>query len=396
MSGLLQKFKVVRCPIDDEVLRVRAFERHAKNKHGNQPSHWSKEILKEGVLVCISPEHHVIPAIELAANTRGGNNYFLQQHASHVKTKQTPLSSTEQEAVRRVLNENGLTEPPLSYAEQHAVHSIVNENGLTGPPPPPPNLQDAVGVMETPNQTLEQGEDVMQRVLTGNSPMFTPLGESSRFVSLDEIQPSLMLDEQDPMQVEPQVAQLLNNAYQSVYLPGLLYPMEDRSIQVDAPDQQQASTSMTDLISPPMDRQQASTSMTDLISTPMDQSTQIDAPAQRHISTSTTKNESDNTEDIPLLTQGLAHIREVNTMKNVMLSQILQDNIDLLQSKVQSRKRALQAMEELFEARATEPMSEDITLELSRIIHLKNKFMKQVLQETSRLQPQLFNLLSQN
>ena len=376
MSGLLQKFKVVRCPIDNEVLRVRAFERHAKNKHGNQPSHWSKEILKEGVLVCISPEHHLIPAIELAANTRGGNNYFLQQHASHVKTKQTPLSSTEQEAVRHVLKENGLTEPPLSNTEQDAVHNVVNENGLTGPPP---NLQDAVGVMENPNQTLEQGEDVMQRILTGTSPVFTPLGESTRFVSLDDIQPSLMLDEQDPLQIEPQVAQLVNNAYQGVYLPGLLYPMEDRSIQVDVPDQQQASTSMTDLISPPMD-----------------QSTQIDAPAQRHISTSTTKNESDDTEDIPLLTQGLAHIREVNTMKNVMLSQILQDNIDLLQSKVQSRKRALQAMEELFEARATEPMSEDITLELSRIIHLKNKFMKQVLQETSRLQPQLFNLLSQN
>ena len=376
MSGLLQKFKVVRCPIDNEVLRVRAFERHAKNKHGNQPSHWSKEILKEGVLVCISPEHHLIPAIELAANTRGGNNYFLQQHASHVKTKQTPLSSTEQEAVRHVLKENGLTEPPLSNTEQDAVHNVINENGLTGPPP---NLQDAVGVMENPNQTLEQGEDVMQRILTGTSPVFTPLGESTRFVSLDDIQPSLMLDEQDPLQIEPQVAQLVNNAYQNVYLPGLLYPMEDRSIQVDVPDQQQASTSMTDLISPPMD-----------------QSTQIDAPAQRHISTSTTKNESDDTEDIPLLTQGLAHIREVNTMKNVMLSQILQDNIDLLQSKVQSRKRALQAMEELFEARATEPMSEDITLELSRIIHLKNKFMKQVLQETSRLQPQLFNLLSQN
>ena len=61
----------------------------------------------------------------------------------------------------------------------------------------------------------------------------------------------------------------------------------------------------------------------------------------------------------------------------------MQDNIDLLQSKIQSRKRALRPMEYLFEARFEEPISDDMTIKLSHIMHLKNKFMKQVLQETS-------------
>ena len=83
-------------------------------------------------------------------------------------------------------------------------------------------------------------------------------------------------------------------------------------------------------------------------------------------------------------------------MKNVMLTQIMQDNIDLLESKVQNRKRALKAMEEMFETRAQEPMNNDIALELSRIIHLKNKFIQQLLRESSTLHPQVYNVLMQS
>ena len=390
---------MVRCPIDHEVLRVRSFLTHAKQKHSNQPTYWSKRAQKEGVLVCISPTHHPQPAIELAANTRGGNDTFIQEHASHVGDRQEPLSNAVKQAVHYLLSGTDQVD--------------LDASPLPPPPPPPPvalpNVHEAVGAVEPPTPSpLEQrdNDDVLQRVFSGRSPIFTPPGASSTFVGLDELVPSLWLDEQDPSLIEPQVAQLLTDAYQSIYEPGLRYPSQDdnmaaperqpASTQVNVPEQQHASTSMsmaaptdqsTQITAP--EQQHASTNVT--MTAPTDQSTQVMTPEQQHASTSMAQ---DDTEDIPLLTQSLDHIREVNQMKNVMLTQILQDNIELMQKKIDSRKKALKAMEELFEARTQEPMSDDIALELSRIIHLKNKFMKQVLQETSRLQQQLFNLLS--
>ena len=371
---LLGKFKVVRCPIDNEIFRKRTFLSHVKAKHRGRPEDWAKRIQKEEtVLVCMSPKHHHEAKIELCANTRNGNNVFIRKHAAHLDKKQAPLSIKVKEAVRRMLM------------------GVNNVDLDASPPPPPPpttpplqpridtpTIWEAVGVLDNINQP-QQGQDVLQSIITG----FTPPRASSTLLNLDEIEPTLMLDAHNPVLIEPQVAQLLNTTYQGIYEPGLRYPSNDESVQVSAPTQQHASTSMTDVIP----------------TRTADQGTHMTTPEQQHAATSMTTAEhgsDDDTESIPLLSQGLDHIREVNNMKNVMLTQIMQDNIDLLQSKIQSRKHALRAMEDLFEARAQTPLSDDMTLELSRIIHLKNKFMKQVLQETSQLQPQIFSLLTRN
>ena len=372
MSDLLGKFKVVRCPIDNEVFRKRSFLFHAKEKHGNQPKDWPTQVQKEEtVLVCESPHHHVEAKIELCARTRGGNNVFVRKHASHLEKKQAPLSGKVKEAVRSIL-------------------MGVNNVDLDASPPTPslppqtridtPSIWEAVGVLDNTEQPLGQGEDVLQSIITG----FTPPRDASTVLNLDQIEPTLMLNEHNPMLIEPEVAQQLNTAYHSIYEPGLRYPTtDDHSVQVDAPQQHHVSTSMTDFIP-----------------TRTDQSTHMTTPAQQHAATSMTRehddDDDDENENIPLLSKSLEHIREVNKMKNVMLTQIMQDNIDLLQRKIQSRKQALRVMEDIFEAHAQEPLSDDMTLELSRIIHLKNKFMKQVLQETSQLQPQLFHLLTRN
>ena len=239
---------------------------------------------------------------------------------------------------------------------------------------------------------------MLQSVITGFTPAFTPPENSSPLLTINDIEPTLYLEEQNPLHVEPESAQLFNKAYQSIFEPGLRYPNQDQSkqqVKPSSPDQQHASTSMTELlhspavlkdgstqVNTPPELQHASTSMRELID-------DDDAPT-------VAATESD-TEDIPLLTQSVEHIREMNNMKNVMLTQLMQDNIDLLESKVQSRKRALQVMEELFEARIqTEPKNDDMTLELSRIIHLKNKLIQQILRETASLHPHVYSMLLRN
>ena len=395
---LLRKFKVVRCPLDNEVFRIRSFISHVNAKHKMRPKHWIKKVQKEeSVLICASSVHHEKPKLELAVRTRRGNDTFMKKHAPHVEGKQIPLSDKTKDAVRKTLDH---------------VHQVDLDASPIPPTPaaaapviPPPSPRDAVGVLEHEEEEEQPDEivdldkreelrhDVLQSVMTGFSPLFTPTPRS--VVHLDDIEPTLYLEEQDPLRVEPEAAQLLNRAYESIYAPGVRYPTLEEQQQHHTPERHHASTSMT-IASPPVLK---------------DQSMQIDGPDQQHASTSMTDMMEEeratpaaaaaaaaaDMESIPLLTQSIDHIREVNNMKNVMLTQLMQDNIDLLQNKIQSRKRALQVMEELFETHAqTEPMNDDMTLELSRIIHLKNKLIQQILRETATLHPHAYSLLSRN
>ncbi|MEL7521419.1 MAG: hypothetical protein AAGJ80_07350, partial [Cyanobacteria bacterium J06553_1] len=329
---------------------------------------------EEGVLICVSPHHHREPKIELSASTRRGNNTFIAKHASHLGRRQVALTDADKAAVRKTLDhENNVDldaspkRTPVTVPQAHEAVGVI-EN------------MDAPKRQEEEEEEVESDNDVLRAIFGSPSPFsFIPVDISTaQPVAISTIEPSLFLDELDPLQQEPEAAQLFNNEYRNIYQPGLQYPtiVNDQSMQAQ-PSHQHASTSMNTLFHPEV----------------KDQSMQIDAPAQHHASTSMTDDNKENQdpeseENIPLLTQGLEHIREVNTMKNVMLTQLMQDNIELLETKIQSRKRALHAMEELFEVRAqTTPMNDDITLELSRIIHLKNKLIQQILQETATLHP---------
>lgn len=385
-SSLLRKFKVIRCPLDNEVLRPRAFITHVKKHHKKHTQQWEKQVQKEeSCLICTSSRFHSRPAVELTVATRNGNNHFIRKHAAHLPLKQMPLSDTDKEAVRQKL-----------FASNVDIDAT--------PPPPPvaiPSPHKAVGVVEnwqhlvTPEVPEEEAQTIFPTDMIPpiTSPTFSDiiLGTSTLPVmNISELEASLHLDTHDPLERETDAAEMLTDIYKQIFEPGLRYPFASENTQADAPNH--AATSTTELHVP---------------SALHDQSMQADAPSQQHASTSMselldeTKKMTDSstspadTEDIPLLTQGIEHVREVNKMKNVMLSQIMQDNIDLLESKVQSRKRALQVMENLFETRAQKgpAMSDDITLELSRIIHLKNKFIQQLLRETARLHPQIYNMM---
>ena len=394
LPSLLRKFKVIRCPLDNAVLRPRAFITHIKNHHPNETKKWTTEIQKqESCLICTSSRHHSQPKVELTVSTRQGNDTFIKKHAAHLSLKQVPLSEIDKEIVRQKLN-------------------VANVDIDASPPPPPiaiPSPRKAVGVVQNwqqlvPPQEEEEEEEEGQtefptRMMSGFTPPFSNIPETSTpQMDINKLEASLHLDEHDPLRLEMDTAELINTVYKDIYKPGLQYPSvsKDQSTQVDAPSQHHASTSADFRVLPELNNQ----------------SMQVDAPSLHHASTSmselrdevkkttdrstspTATATASDTEDIPLLTQGVEHIREVNKMKNVMLTQIMQDNIDLLESKVQSRKRALQLMEELFEARAQEdPMSDDITLELSRIVHLKNKFIQQLLHESARLHPQIYNMM---
>ena len=392
MSSLLRKFKVTRCPLDGEVLRVRAFETHMKKKHRMHPNLalLTKRALKEDS--CLICSRHTPPKIELMASTRKGNDYFIKQHASHLPKKLAPLAPIEKEAIRQILNSVDTVD--LDLTPQPQPHNI-------------PTPQEVIGVIEenSANGEEEEEEEVVnpqrriQDIFSGNTPVFSlssvfsdiPQNESPIPTTLDDIATLLHLPEGDPQRQEAEAAHGLNEAYQKIYQPGLHYPRTDDAAQATLDTQIPAlnQTVQNPSVAIQTTENEQNTSRMTPIKSMQDASLNAQ-PEMKESSTSPMEN-------IPILTLGLDHIREVNAMKNVMIKQIMQDNIDLLESKLQSRKRALHALGQLFETRTQQqPMSDDVTVELSRIIHLKNKLIEQLLKETASLHPQVYNVMTHN
>ena len=399
-STILRKFKVIRCPLDSQVLRPNAFNAHVKQNHKQASQQWTNKVKREAsCLICTAPKYHIKSKLQLMAPTRRGNDDFIAKHGAHLPLKQKPLSEREKKEVRHMLHPVDLDASPTMLITP------------SPPPPPPPPINDdtipssneAVGIIENWQNLLTTGDEpqddtaahntsaqstllsltrdistmshdepslaktdvgnqkeqndeyeTQQSALSGLSSLLSHVGPVPD-MPLDMIESSLYFDDDNPFLVEPNVANKLTSSYRDIFQAGLEYPHSET---------RNASTSMSE------SQHQQKSAVTDA-------------------ETMTTN------EDIPLLTQGVEHIREINTMKNTMLSQLLQDNIDLLERKLQSRKQALQAMENLFEThtRSNSPVHDDITLELSRIVHLKDKFMQQILRETAQLQPHVYKMM---
>ena len=97
-------------------------------------------------------------------------------------------------------------------------------------------------------------------------------------------------------------------------------------------------------------------------------------------------------EELPILSRSLDMIQELNRLKNLMLAQTLHDNISLQESRLNSRKRALQLLENEFSIGAEElekGNQDDISERLNHILHVKNKFLTQLMRENTRMQPQI-------
>ena len=97
-------------------------------------------------------------------------------------------------------------------------------------------------------------------------------------------------------------------------------------------------------------------------------------------------------EELPILSRSLDMIQELNRLKNLMLAQTLHDNISLQESRLNSRKRALQLLENEFSIGAEElekGNQDDISERLNHILHVKNKFLTQLIRENTRMQPQI-------
>ena len=366
-TSLLRKFKVVRCPIEGNIFRSRAFEKHMKEHHHKHPNltavaHRAQK--EESCLLCSS---HPQPAITEMANTRRGNDHFIRKHAAHLPNRLPPLTELEKESVRQVLNSNNAVDldatPIPTVDEAIAIGSIEQQREAEGES----EEEEEEVAQSTHHNTTADIENVFQSHIPITTYTFSdiPMSTDTVIPNLNDLESTLFLDEQDPHQHEPEAAQRLNDSYRSIYEPGLRYPSPPPPQE---PQQQQQQDSQSQ--------------------TQQQQESQQQPPSPHPTA---------NTEAIPLLSLSLDHTRQVNQMKNVMLTQIMKDNITLWESKVQARKRALQAMETLFQTRTQEePASDDISLELSRIIHLKNKLIEQLLRESATLHPHVYRVMMQN
>lgn len=392
MSTLLRKFKVVKCPYDGEIYRVHAFDVHMKKQHWNmnKVKEWMKRAKEEdSCLICVRGPSHQNPKVELAVRTRSGNDAFITKHRKCITSKLPSLTESDKNLVREKLRQGNV------------------DLDASSPNLLPPSIAEAIGIYEPTHHesfqsntlngdTTEQEMEVIRQRLHTSTPQRPDefpdilLGDGEP-ISVSAIEPSLMLADGNPVQHEPLVAHLFDDVYHRIYQPGLVYPQQEESVnpveQHDAASQVKPPALINVSSQTPHEKQdvasQAQPAMHD---------------AATHTSMATEKQPQDtDTEDIPLLRLSQDHFREVNRMKNVMITQLMQDNVDLLEGKLQSRKRALHAMESLFEARTKqENLSDDLTLELSHIIHLKNKLIQQLLRETGQIHAQVYNTMTQN
>ena len=179
----------------------------------------------------------------------------------------------------------------------------------------------------------------------------------------------------NPIIHEAENIQPLQEAYMNVFAPGI-----DMALLTDTQQPNTSPVTITSLIDRSM--------VTDPPSNLTNRSMITESPpshANRGMMT-------EEQEDLPRLGSSLEEIQEINKMKNVILYQLLHDNISLHESQLNSRKRALQLLENEFNISAEELAQcadESITEQLNRILHVKNRFLTQLMKENVERQPQI-------
>ena len=202
----------------------------------------------------------------------------------------------------------------------------------------------------------------------------------------------LQLSNLDPVLNEPQLARELQQTYQNVYTqPGL-----DVGVQV-SPQQQQHSIGLTTEAPLQHDIAVGTESFprremgVETETIPLHEQGMMTETTPLHDQGMMTEDTAA-MEELPILSRSLDMIQELNRLKNLMLAQTLHDNISLQESRLNSRKRALQLLENEFSIGAEElekGNQDDISERLNHILHVKNKFLTQLMRENTRMQPQI-------
>ena len=106
-----------------------------------------------------------------------------------------------------------------------------------------------------------------------------------------------------------------------------------------------------------------------------------------------------NASGFPILENSSDYVRGINSMKNRMIHQLMNDNILMLKAQIDSRRKALHEMERLFnitssEQGTTESPYTDKSLEmLSHMVKIKDDFIHQLLRENVSYHPPIYNLI---
>ena len=110
-----------------------------KLKNPNIASLTRRALKEDSCLICTA---HNQPKIELTVRTRGGNDYFIQQHAKHLPKKQVPLNEIEKETVRQTLN--SVDNVDLDHTPHPLPHNI-------------PTPETAIGVIDENTSSIVEG-----------------------------------------------------------------------------------------------------------------------------------------------------------------------------------------------------------------------------------------------
>ena len=392
---LLRKFKVVKCPFDGGIFRTHAFDVHMKSNHHPHPN--LREMIRrankeDSALICTRGPSHTLPKIELLSSIRNANRHFLERHEKCLPNKASPLTEQEKELIRQKLHSHNVdldaTPPPRlpPPTEQEVMDSVVPIMSSTfneAPSASQMNVDDELNrLFQAPLSNKPQSS--LETLFSHGDNNNTAPSNTDIVQLLDSIESHLFLDEHNPNLLESENAQTLNHTYQNIFQPGLDYhpPLSSHEVGVSAkpslhevgvsvkPNQHDASISART----PAEQRDASLSA---------------KPEARDASTS-----PESASSIPGLS--LEYANDMNQMKNVMITQIMQDNVDLLEKRLHSRKQALEALENLFQTQHSQGDNETLIPELSRIIQLKNKLIQQLLHETSAIHPQVHTLLFRN
>ena len=429
MSLFLRRFKVIQCPYEGDIIRAQSFERHMKEQHRRElqwHKHMKEAMRNEACLICQKGSFHTSARVGAFSPARRGNEYFINVHKQCFKN--TRLTESEKELCRkkiansRVDLDEETTQVQLIHdkddksrentdegATQHkdSIIHLPTRREETGPVQIISDDDDDTESQENTDEVGTQSPTRKEDVISVLTPIslwprieVSPHSSATLLPERDydfneKVIPALFLDDEETNNLDTENANLLNRVYNHIFEAGRQYPFSEQGVQA-VPSQKDEAV-ITDHM---LEHEDKGTGMSHLFHE--DQATQMPHVNYREQGTgmpqtqlqekSVNTNENE-TGDNPILNLTLTELEEANQLKNTMIAQLLHDNVELLQTRINMRRQALATLEEAFNI-PEQDYNENVNIKLSKILQIKDRLINRILHETAAIHPQIRRVLN--
>ena len=369
MTAAMRRFKFNRCPVCDNVYRTHKLNEHIRAVHptlSEQERNFksAQQIKKEALLIC-SKDFDYKNFHDISKTQR---HQFVRAHAHH-NAKNKKLTRADKRTMKQLFYVNFNHPVDIDQSSIHSqdtIDQLLNEesqeNGMAS------NQFVSRPLDESSNQIQPQANNEVEQPLvideTRNLFELQPVDQAELTRNLFDLIQDASSTQMDSsllrqmLFVDDVVPDALQTQYIECYLPGtneiLFHQMSEESN------------------APPIDETTTPTKSVD----------------------TQTQTADDNKEAI--LMNSFDYIQSLNSLKNTMIAQLLKDNIAMSEARLQSRKKALEEMEKLFDNQmeaTTHGSFDQTTMSLfASMFQLKEDIIRRLMSENVSTHPSLYHL----